>query len=249
MPLLETLFALCTLKNILTFLLVFVTFKIISLWIQWQREEKDFHNIPRVPATVPLLGHLFSILTSGAVWDLFADWILQYGNTLRFPMWNETVILTADVGFVKHMMVHDYMKYHKVDHERQRPPISLLLIDILSTAFADLRAVPDDLRERPRDLSRGTVEEPKANHWSGLCGGHAGHRHEPRLRSRYALCPQCVCEEREVCSYSFLDSVERLSKRMDDFRKENKLMELDEEFRRMAIGVIGQVGKVCTFWL
>ena len=37
-------------------------------------------------------------------------------------------------------------------------------------------------------------------------------------------------------------SVERLSKRMDEFRAAKKPMELDEEFRRMAIGVIGQVG-------
>jgi hypothetical protein len=66
-----------------------------------------------VPSRVPVIGHLYQILTSGAVWDLFADWILTYGWTLRFPMWNETVILTADVPFVKRIMNQTSL-YHKV---------------------------------------------------------------------------------------------------------------------------------------
>tara|TARA_R110002050_G_scaffold74087_1_gene159092 strand:+ start:1877 stop:2272 length:396 start_codon:yes stop_codon:yes gene_type:complete len=94
-------------------LLAFWVFKNVQ---QWKQEEENFKAVPRVPSRIPIIGHLVSILTAGAVWDVFADWILTYGNTLRFPLWNETVILTADLPFIKRMMVHEYYNYGKVCH-------------------------------------------------------------------------------------------------------------------------------------
>eukprot|EP00009_Paramoeba_aestuarina_P016882 CAMPEP_0201523318 /NCGR_PEP_ID=MMETSP0161_2-20130828/19416_1 /ASSEMBLY_ACC=CAM_ASM_000251 /TAXON_ID=180227 /ORGANISM="Neoparamoeba aestuarina, Strain SoJaBio B1-5/56/2" /LENGTH=537 /DNA_ID=CAMNT_0047922409 /DNA_START=28 /DNA_END=1641 /DNA_ORIENTATION=- len=160
-------------------------------------DEIRFRKITRVPSPVPVFGHLFSILTSGAVWDLFADWCLKYDLTLRFPMWNETVILTADMDFVKRMMVHEFNSYGK--HMPTYAPFQPLLGNGLVTSHGAL------WKKQRKIIGIGFVGD--------------------------------VLDIALECGYA---AVERLCDTIEQNRKTNTPIELDEAFRHLAIQVIGQ---------
>ena len=172
---------------------------VIKLWLFWsdiKREDEKLQQIPKMPGDLPVLGHIFSMITRPP-WDTLSNWVLERGPIIRFNLFGRQIIAINDRRMLKRVLQFKFHQYQK--DKFTYAPFKCLLGTGLVT-------------------SEGTL-------WK---------------QQRGFIAPAFRVDILQDTAEISQRAVDRLSKKLEQYRGSGEEVQMAEEFRKLTLQVIGE---------
>jgi len=97
---------------LVTVLVALILVKLSLLWYDLLQEDAKLSAIPTAPGGVPLLGHIFSMI-SQPPWDTLSGWVLKYGPIVRLNLFGKQIVAVNDRDMLKQVLQQKFHEYQK----------------------------------------------------------------------------------------------------------------------------------------